>query len=379
MAIAETDQTVNQAYADIKTQPTTRAHHVPGGFYSSPEIYALEKERVFMKDWLGVARVEELETPGDFITLRIMDEPIVVTRDHSGGLNAFSNVCKHRGGEVAAGTGNIKEFSCPYHGWLYDLEGKLIGAPYMKEAEGFEPDSCRLTPIKLDVWQSWVFVNFDPGCRPLADFIAAFDEDFGFYRSRELRLATKIQFDFDCNWKLAVENAMDYYHVNTLHKDTLGIGLEAHDLDIDLRSRGGYKMSHDHTPRNGGNTWFDRKIAWLEDEPDTYAGAGFMASNFQTFTYIDNVEVLTCWPMGIDKCRFFINILFSPEFFELPNFAERIEAYRTTTITTVEEDRTMVISLQNAMSSDLFVPGRMARIESNIHNMINHHIERLWG
>ena len=117
----------------------------------------------------------------------------------------------------------------------------------------------------------------------------------------------------------------------------------------------------------------------MEDEPETHAGAGFMAPNFQTFTYIDNVEVLTCWPTGIDKCRFFINILFPPEFYDLPNFAERIETYRTTTITTVEEDRTMVISLQNAMRSDLFVPGRMARIESNIHNLINHHVERLWG
>ena len=258
MAIAEIDPRFSAAYLEIKGMPTTRAHHVPGDFYSSPDIYALEKERVFMRDWLCVARAEELENPGDFIALRIMEEPLVVTRDKRGGLNAFANVCKHRGVEVAAGTGNTEEFSCPYHGWLYDLEGKLIGAPYMKEAEGFAPESCRLTPLKLDVWQGWVFVNFDPDCASLADFVAVFDEDFGFYRTGELRLATKIQFDFDCNWKLVVENAMDYYHVNTLHKDTLGVGFETRDLGIDLRSRGGYKMLYDHTPRNGGNTWFDR-------------------------------------------------------------------------------------------------------------------------
>ncbi len=379
MAIAEIDLPVGTAYADLRNKPTTEVSHVPGDFYSSPDIYALEKERVFMKDWLCVARSEELEKAGDFMALRIMEEPLVVTRDKSGGLNAFANVCKHRGVEVASGSGNTEEFSCPYHGWLYDLQGRLVGAPYMKEVEGFDPQTCRLTPIALDVWQGWVFVNFDPDCIPLAQFVAAFEEDFGFYRFGELKLATKIQFDFDCNWKLVVENAMDNYHINTLHKDTLGVGVDTRELDIDLRPDGGYRMFYDHTPRGGGNTWFGRKIPWLQDEPETHAGAGFMAPNFQTFTYIDNVEVLTYWPIGIDKCRFIINILFPPEFFDLPDFAERVDDYRALSIKTVEEDRTMVISLQNAMSSALFVPGRMARIETNIHHLINRHAERLWG
>ena len=379
MAIAEIDPAVNAAYTDLKNTPTTRAHHVPGDFYSSLDIYEREKERVFMRDWLCVARAEEIENPGDFMALRIMGEPIVVTRDNSSNLNAFANVCRHRGVEVAVGSGNTEEFSCPYHGWLYDLQGKLVGAPYMKEAEGFKPVSCRLTPINLDVWQGWVFVNFDPDCAPLADFVQPFEEDFGSYRYGDLRLAAKIQFDFDCNWKLVVENAMDNYHINTLHKETLGVGVETRELDIDLRPRGGYRMFYDHEPRAGGGTWFGRKLPWLQDEPDTHAGAGFMAPNFQTFTYVDNVEVLTYWPMGIDKCRFFINILFPSSFFDLPNFADRIEAYCALSTKTVEEDRTMVISLQSAMSSDLFAPGRMAQIEANIHHLINHHIDRLWS
>ena len=379
MATAETDSPAGAAYADLRAKSTTQAHHVPGAFYSSPDIYALEKERVFMKDWLCVARCEEIAEVGDFITLRIMEEPIVVTRDGNGALHAFANVCRHRGVEVASGSGNTREFSCPYHGWLYDLEGRLVGAPYMKEAEGFDPKTCRLTPIGLDVWQGWVFVNFDPGCMPLSAFIAAFEEDFGLYRFGDLRLAARIQFDFDCNWKLVVENAMDNYHINTLHKDTLGVGVDTREADIDLRPHGGYRMFYDHAPRNDGRTWFGRKIAWLDQEPETHAGAGFLAPNFQTFTYVDNVEVLTCWPMGIDKCRFFVHILFPPEFFDLPGFAERIDDYRELVIRTIEEDRTMVRSLQNAMGSDLFVPGRLARIEANIHHLINRHVERLWG
>ena len=82
------------------------------------------------------------------MTFRILDEPIVITRNEAGELGAFANVCRHRGVEVASGQGNTNEFSCPYHGWLYDLDGRLVGAPYMKEAAGFDPKSCRLDSLR---------------------------------------------------------------------------------------------------------------------------------------------------------------------------------------------------------------------------------------
>ncbi|MCE2482384.1 MAG: Rieske (2Fe-2S) protein [Alphaproteobacteria bacterium] len=112
----------------------SRARHLPGYVYHSEEIFRLEKQKIFMKDWLAMARVEEFERAGDYRTFRVMGEPVIVCRDGEGAISAFANVCAHRGVEVASGEGNLEEFSCPYHGWLYDLQGKLIGAPYMKEA-----------------------------------------------------------------------------------------------------------------------------------------------------------------------------------------------------------------------------------------------------
>ena len=94
-----------------------------------------------------MGRVEELEKPGDYLALRIVDEPVVVCRDQTGQLNAFSNVCAHRGTEVVSGSGNKQSFSCPYHGWTYDLTGKLLNAPYIEDVEGFRADrpvACRL-------------------------------------------------------------------------------------------------------------------------------------------------------------------------------------------------------------------------------------------
>src|SRR5271167_1331231 len=100
--------------------PLDSAKHAPGYVYGSEEVLKLEKEKVFMKDWVCVGRVEELEKPGDYLTLRILGEPILVTMDQDGQYNGFMNVCRHRGVEVAHGQGNTREFTCPYHGWVYD-------------------------------------------------------------------------------------------------------------------------------------------------------------------------------------------------------------------------------------------------------------------
>ena len=142
----------NQQQLAITRQELFNARHLPGWMYTSPEIYALEIERIFMKSWLCGGRVEEFATPGAYQALRIAGEPLLVCKDGSGQLNAFSNLCQHRGVEVVKGQGTAEEFMCPYHGWLYGLNGRLIGAPLTKEVTGFDFKNCRLPPLKLDTW-----------------------------------------------------------------------------------------------------------------------------------------------------------------------------------------------------------------------------------
>jgi len=93
--------------------------------------------------------------------------------------------------------------------YVYDLEGRLVGAPYMKDVEGFEPGNCRLDAVKLGIWRGWVFVNLDRDCEPLEDFVADFEADFGFMRQDRMKIFGKFETTLNCNWKLVVENAMD--------------------------------------------------------------------------------------------------------------------------------------------------------------------------
>ena len=224
--------------------PVRHARHLPGEIYTSPELFAREKDEIFLRDWLCLARVEEIEKPGDYMTFRIMGEPVIVARNDAGEINAFANVCRHRGVEVTSGAGNLKEFSCPYHGWTYDLEGKLVGAPYMKEAEGFDPTSCRLKPIQSALWAGWIFIAFDDDAPAFEDFVGEFDGEFGFLRQEDLRTGDKIVTELNCNWKLVVENLMDFYHAKTLHGTTFGAFVE---LDMDAipftrLANGGFSM-----------------------------------------------------------------------------------------------------------------------------------------
>ena len=154
MAISEaTDRpTADRSKLSETLRPLREATHLPSYIYTSKELFEREKEEIFMKDWLAVARVEEIEKPGDYMTFHIMGEPIVVARDRDGAINAFYNLCAHRGVEVIEGDGNAKQFKCPYHAWTYDLTGKLLGASYMDEIDKFDLDNCRMQSIHSDIW-----------------------------------------------------------------------------------------------------------------------------------------------------------------------------------------------------------------------------------
>jgi len=359
--------------------PLARANHAPGFIYTDAAVYTAEKDRIWMKDWIAVARIEELAQPGDYLALRVVDEPLLLTRDHGGTLHAFANVCAHRGVEVAAGAGNAKEFMCPYHGWLYGLDGRLLGAPYMKEAAGFDPARCRLPPLHCEVWQGWVFVNFDADPEPLARFVADFDADFGFIRQQELAIAAKLDIVLNCNWKLVVENAMDKYHIGTIHAETLSYGADHTAVEFWLKKRGMYGTFFSFAPRfNDHRPLFDRPMASLEDKPLDFAGASFMAPNFQQFYYCDNVECLTYWPLGVDRTRLYVYLLFPKPFLDHPEFASRIKQYTDTETRVFEEDRAMVQSLQNGVASRHFRPGRFCRMEAPIQHVINYYTERMF-
>jgi choline monooxygenase len=358
-------------------QPTNRARHLPGFVYSSPEIFQAEKELIFMKDWLCLGRVEEIERPGDYMAFRIMGEPVLVCRAQDKRINAFANVCRHRGVELAQGRGNVKEFMCPYHGWLYDLEGKLVGAPYMKEVEGFDIRQCRLKPVRSAVWHGWVFITFDDGAVPFESYIGDFEREFAFLRQEECCLADRYEVQFECNWKLLVENFLDWYHVGTLHIGTIGRFVERMEVDMTLAGKGAVFFAYDAGPQTPGGELLFGKMPWLSDKPDRFSITGLLSPNFNFFARAENVRPFFVWPLTPDRCRLSILTLFPKQYFDHPKFAENVALYRKQLIKTTEEDRSMVESLQNAMKAKNYEPGPMSKLERGVHHFIKYNLDRI--
>lgn len=358
--------------------PVTEARHALPDIYADPEIFELEKEKIFMREWLLVAREEELANPGDYMAFRVLDEPVVLTRDKTGELRAFANVCAHRGVEVAYGKGNANMFTCPYHGWTYKLDGQLVGAASISDNVTFDRRNCKLPSINMGIWGGNVFINFAKDAEPFDEFIAGYKRDYDYLQQENCRLAAKAVVDLDCNWKFAVENLLDIYHVKTLHANTFGKYFDARAENIKLGDKGRVNYYHKAAPSApGGKSLFGR-LPWLGEEYDnSFGGTVRIPPNTHLFARIDQVRHVVIWPNGVGKCQLHCYHLFPTEFFDDPDFEAKVQVYVDYQMATLDEDRVMIDSLQKAMKSRNFKPGPMVSLEATIHHVLNDYLKRI--
>src|SRR5215216_5064834 len=141
--------------AFLKTTETFApgALSLPGRYYTSQDVFAAEREAIFARHWTCVGRAEDIENPGDFFLTRIADESVIVLRDDDGHARAFYNVCRHRGTAICVNdSGNLPgRLRCPYHGWTYDLKGRLMAAPLMEQVPEFDASAYPLHSIPVEV------------------------------------------------------------------------------------------------------------------------------------------------------------------------------------------------------------------------------------
>jgi phenylpropionate dioxygenase-like ring-hydroxylating dioxygenase large terminal subunit len=189
--------------------------------YRRRDVYEREVERVFRRSWIAVARVDQVARPGDYATIDVFGEPLVVVRDRENEIRVLSRVCRHRAMPVAQGCGNRHSLQCPYHLWTYGLDGRLLGAPGMELADGFDRASVRLPALRSDTWEGWVFATFDPDARPLAHDLGPLARAIAPWRVGELRTLEPLVYESPWNWKVMVENFMESYHHAGIHGDTL--------------------------------------------------------------------------------------------------------------------------------------------------------------
>ena len=204
------------------SQPFERAHAMPPSVYTSPDFLKREIADVFAKDWVSIGRADALRNPGDYMAYELAGQPIFVIRDREGKLRALSNVCRHRMSTILEGSGNKRVIACPYHGWTYNLDGTLRGAPAMTHNAGFCKDDYRLPSIRCEEWLGWVMVTLNPEAPPVRSVLSEVEGLIGDYQMENYAEVFREEHVWDTNWKILAENFMESYHLPVCHAGTIG-------------------------------------------------------------------------------------------------------------------------------------------------------------
>jgi len=195
------------------------AHTLPGRYFTSPEIFSEEREKIFLQRWLCVGREAQIARPGQYFLQQIGSESVIVLRDRSGQVRAYYNVCRHRGTRLCEEhRGQLSEtIQCPYHAWTYSLDGRLIGAPSADTIEGFDKADWPLHPVASASWEGFLFINLADDPEPFEEAYAPVLSRFSRFNLATLAAYRRIDYELTCNWKFVVQNYSECYHCPLVH------------------------------------------------------------------------------------------------------------------------------------------------------------------
>jgi nitrite reductase/ring-hydroxylating ferredoxin subunit len=202
--------------------PFNQARAMPKSVYTSAEFADAEVKQIFARDWLCAGRAEALPNPGDYLTMQIAGEPVIILRDREGALRGMSNVCRHRMSTLLEGRGNVRSIVCPYHAWTYNLDGTLRGAPAMALNEAFCKDQIALPQVRVENWLGWIMVTLNQGAPDPAAQLQDVENLVGYLDMASYRETFREEFRWATNWKVLAENFMESYHLPVCHSGTIG-------------------------------------------------------------------------------------------------------------------------------------------------------------
>lgn len=202
-----------------------RPHRIPVEAYISADYARAENEKLWPKVWQIACREEDLQNVGDFYTYDILDESIIVVRSAPDMISAYYNVCLHRGRRLTKGCGQAQQFACKFHGWRWGLDGENKFVLDQEDwGEALTPENLRLKRVNVGTWGGYVWVNMDPDCEPLEQYLGVAIELLAPFELHRMRYAWRQWTVIQCNWKTALEAFSESYHVDATHPQIIKWG-----------------------------------------------------------------------------------------------------------------------------------------------------------
>ena len=356
--------------------PLLEAETLPPACYTDPAFFAREMENIFRVHWNLVCRADEIPEPGDYRAIDLAGVPAIVLRDDSGGLRAFSNVCRHRGSRLVSEHGTTKAISCPYHGWSYGLDGGLLSAAGMEKTKNFDPARFGLNPLRLAEWAGFVFLNVSADGPGIEDHLGNLTGYLLSHEAEGMRCVHRRVYDVACNWKLCLENQRESYHVAVVHRGTL-----KDQLPEQLKASGNWSGSwfrHDGSiaARLGAGKTLP-KIPTLEGRAaeGTYFIALYPAS-FLVFT-LDCMWWMSFRPVAPDRTQIVTGLCFPQGATRRPDFEAILPDYVARTDASHPEDNRATEIQQRGLASPHARPGRFSHREAGVHAVDNWILDRV--
>ena len=362
-------------YVDVR-RPLTEASTLPSWCYTNVEFYQREVETIFLKHWNFAGRLDQLPNIGDFITIDFFGESVIVIRGKDDVVRSFANVCRHRSARLLNGNGHCRTIVCPYHSWVYGLDGRLIRMKGMEGTVDFNPEENSLRELKTEIWAGFIFITFSPEIGPLVEYLGDLAEHFEPYQFSSMRCVRQKRYDLECNWKLYIENAMEDYHTATVHRGSIG-----NQDCVPVDTHGQWNAIHLEAPATIAVLPEDNtSLPHIEGlyglaEQGTYFSGIYPATFFAT--HQDCMWWLQLLPQAVDRTTVVIGSCFPESTVERPDFESEVQKYYRRWDKALSEDNAVSEWQQRGLSSSMSRPGRLSDYEPGVHWIANWVLDRV--
>ncbi|MCB1363313.1 MAG: ring-hydroxylating oxygenase subunit alpha [Rhodobacteraceae bacterium] len=318
--------------------------------YTEAAWHRIDRQAIMARSWQWLCHAEKLRDPGDFVTADIAGQPVVVIRGRDGILRGFYNVCRHRAHMLLTGEGNTTRMLCPYHAWVYRLDGRLARAPHTEHLEDFDAGSICLEPVQAEEFCGFVFVNLDADAPPLARQAGDLETEIRHWAPdiETLTHGHRLTYDIRANWKTVVDNFLECYHCPTAHRDFCTLI----EMDTYKVTTHGIWSSHMAEAGNSPNSAYDVSNATVR----THA-VWWLWPNTCLMRYPGRSSMIVMNVLPVAEDRTFETYDFFLETPE-PDATER-DAIRYLDEVLQAEDIALCETVQKGMASPAFTQGRI--------------------
>lgn len=383
----ETEIILEQMKARLSVPVSDDLVSLPPRAYCSQEVFELEVERAFRGGWVCIGRADQVRNPGDFASVDLLGELLVMTRDNTGGLHVLSRVCRHRWMEICKGRGNSRSLVCPYHAWTYELDGRLRGAPEMGKTSGFDRQKCALPAIRHEIWQGIVYVNLDGQASSLREQLKPLDRQIaGFNLSEWVTIGTNDWGECPWDWKVFMENGECYHHL-ALHRRTVEPGFPAAQ-SFSEPNNGAYTVVYSpgrpETLIEGPGGKLQMKTVFppcegLTDVQRSGFTLVYVFPNYVIALLPDYGTVFRVIPTGPGKIHVWTDAIVPPHVATRPDLEEGLRRYGEMFSEIRGEDQEACTSVQRGVQSSHATPAFLSHLETHNRDFARWLSARLTG